>query len=97
MASVMIVFNLPITRQFSNLLQIPERVHVQNILTETAIKTLDKTVLLRLARLNAAMTNPVAAAKFPEKSADKLWTVVTANVSWKTAFRADNFKAANNP
>ncbi len=95
--AIIIVFHQPVARQIPDLLQIPERIHIQNILAKAAVKTLDKTVLLRLARLDPPMANPVRTAKPPEGPAGKLRPVVTANVSRETAFSSNDLKAANNP
>ena len=46
MASVTIILNLPIAGQLPHLTQVPERIHIKNIFTVAAIKTLDIAILL---------------------------------------------------
>jgi hypothetical protein len=84
--AVIIVFHKPVTSQVSDLLQIPEYIHIQNVLTKTPVKTFDITVLLRFARLNTPMTNPVTAAELSESMTGKLRPVVTADISGKSFF-----------
>jgi len=93
----MIIFNLPFAGQVPNLAQIPERMHIQNVLAIAAVKTLDKAVLLRFAGLDTTVTNPVCTAKLSESSADKLGAVVTAYIHGKTSLCTDDIKAANYP
>ena len=86
MPAIMIVFNPPIAGKLSDLTQIPERVHIQNILAIAAIETLNIAVLLRLAGFDTSMANPVRTTKLPETTTDEFRPVIAANVPGKTPF-----------